>query len=298
MSHDRPPTPAATVVLLRDGEAGVEVFMQRRHGASGFMAGATVFPGGKVDAADWGWGPRALGPSPEQCAQTLEMTDPNEASAFFVAATRELHEEARVLLFADAAGRLVDGQTAVELTRGMDALRDGHRVDARAHHELLNDAGLRPDLTRLVPFARWITPRIEPRRFDTVFFAARVPADQRAGMDGFEMTHALWCRPETALAEHAAGGAIVLPPPTMHTLERLSRLPSPAEVTLSALARSDIGPIIEPHFVADSEEGPLIAMPDDPLHPNCGTSEADGQRRNRFVLRQGRFTRRATPGAL
>ena len=294
------PVPAATVVLLRDGPEGVEVFMQRRHGRSGFMAGATVFPGGKVDGADGGLD--ALGLSPQDCGRALAMDDPAQAAAFFVAAIRELHEEARVLLFADAAGCLVQGATAAALTEAMDGLRQGHRVDAAAHHRLLLDAGLRPDLSQLAPFARWVTPRIEPRRFDTVFFAALVPSDQRAGLDGYEITHALWCRPETALAEHAAGGAIVLPPPTLHTLERLRQLPGPAEATLRALAQTGVGRRIEPHFIADSDDGPLIALPDDPLHPDYAADTGSGGRgaaqRNRFVLRDGRFTRRSTPGAL
>lgn len=300
MSAERPPLAAATVVLLRDGAAGVEVFMQRRHGRSGFMAGATVFPGGKVDAADrW---PACAGRSAAECASLLSLANADEATAFFVAALRELHEEARVLLFSGPDGALVEADKAEALTAAVDALRDSHRVDADAHHQLLSRAGLRPALDQLTPFARWITPRIEPRRFDTMFFAARVPSDQRPGLDGHEITHALWCRPADALRQHAAGGAIVLPPPTLHTLERLDDLPGPASQTLRALSDSGIGPCIEPYFVADSEQGPLIALPDDPLHPQFAAGLAPAQRldsrRNRFVLRDGRFTRESTAGAI
>ena len=107
------PKLAATVVLLRDGAAGVEVLLVRRHGASGFMAGATVFPGGKLDPVDAD--APASGGSAEDCARALGATDPRQARATFVAAVRELHEEADILLAADARGRLASADAIARI---------------------------------------------------------------------------------------------------------------------------------------------------------------------------------------
>ncbi len=300
MNEQRPPGPAATIVLLRDGPDGVEVFMQRRHGRSGFMAGATVFPGGKVDVADWNR--QGSGRSEAECADALGLHDPAAGQAFFVAAIRELHEEAWVLLACDGAGRLPGSEQAETVRQELEQLRDGHHVDGARHHTLIAAANLTPALDRLVPFAHWVTPQIEPRRFDTRFFAALCPAGQEPGMDGHEMTHALWCRPKVALQSHLDGGEIVLPPPTLHTLERLSGLPGSAADVLAALAAAERGPCIEPLFVPDSDEGPIIVLPDDPLHPEYKATVAEQRRSpkraNRFVLSQGRFVRRHSADAL
>jgi len=280
--------------MLRDGDSGLEVFMQRRHGRSGFMAGATVFPGGKVDPTDAA--ANTYGRTARECADLLGSADVDEARAFFVAAIRELHEEAGVLLACDDRGQLPTAELAGRLADELENLRDGHRVDAGRHLALLVDAGLALSLDRLVPFAHWITPKIEPRRFDTRFFAALCPDDQVAGLDGNEMTHALWCRPAAALQAHHGGEEIVLPPPTLHTLERLQALGDTADQVLTALARAPAAPRIEPLFVPDSDEGPIIVMPDDPLHPEYeATVPADkrhAERANRFILRDGRFSRR------
>jgi hypothetical protein len=207
-----------------------------------------------------------------------------------------LHEEAWVLLAVDGDGALPSAEQAETLRGQLDGLRDGHRVDAAKHHGLVAAAGLTLALDQLAPFAHWVTPQIEPRRFDTRFFAALCPPGQQAGLDGHEMTHALWCRPQIALQSHHDGGDIVLPPPTLHTLERLDRLPGSAKEVLAALADAGVGPRIEPLFVPDSDEGPIIVLPDDPLHPAYETSVPAARRTpdraNRFVLNQGRFTRR------
>ena len=267
--------PASTVVLLRDGSDGVEVFMVRRHGKSGFMAGATVFPGGKVDAID--------GP--------VEAPEGRAASAFFLAALRELHEEACVLFALDAAGDRVDDVQAATLRAPLAAIRDGHRVDAAAHMALLDERGWRFDIDAVVPFARWITPEIEPRRFDTWFFAAAAPARQVAEIDGFEHTASSWMRPSEALADHNGGGAIWLPPPTYHTLLRLAAIPGSAAQVVNALRSNGPIPGWMPHFIADTPEGPVVALPDDPLHPefDAESVDADTEPRHRFVLNGGRF---------
>src|SRR5436853_7909160 len=93
--------PAATVMLVRDARSGegggaLEVLMLRRHPEAVFAADAWVFPGGRVDDADRRAAPGALGPSDEEASAALGM--PSAGLAWWVAAARELFEEAGILL--------------------------------------------------------------------------------------------------------------------------------------------------------------------------------------------------------
>lgn len=286
--------PASTVVLLRDGAAGPEVFLMRRHGASGFMAGATVFPGGKLDTDDR-MAP-ASGRDGAACAHALDLADPELARAFFVAAIRELHEESHVLLACDAALDLPDARRVAAIDAEQDGLRMGHRLACRDWHDTVRAAGLQPALDRLQPFAHWLTPSAEPRRFDTYFFAAVCPPHQVAALDRHESTHAFWMTPAHALAQHESGGELLLPPPTLHTIGRLAAMPAAtAAAWVARLAQEGVGPCIEPWFQADSPEGPAIVMPEDPLHPDGAAWRAEHRvpaRIHRFVLLNGRFTHR------
>ena len=83
------PLPAASVVILRDGAHGLEVFMLQRPEAEGMaFAGALVFPGGKVDAADAEHDWQSL------AAQTPPVPD----RPYWIASVRETFEEAGFLL--------------------------------------------------------------------------------------------------------------------------------------------------------------------------------------------------------
>ena len=260
--------PASTIVLLRDGADSLEVLVVRRHGKSGFMAGATVFPGGKVDAVD--------GPLDEPAVP---------GRGFYVSAARELHEEAGVLLALDGDGQPIPAEASDAALVEVDAIRDGHRVDAAQHHAILARRRWSFDVDALVPFAHWVTPTVEPRRFDTWFFAAVAPEGQEGRLDGHETTDLGWLSPAQAIAQHEGAGDIWLPPPTYHTLHRLAELGGTARSALGALARSGPVPCWQPHFVADSDDGPLIVLPEDPLHP----SDTGPCFQHRFALRDGRF---------
>lgn len=278
---------AATVVLLRDGPAGVETFLVRRHGQSGFMAGASVFPGGKVDPEDAQG--IAAGLSRLACAGRLEMTDPDRAWAIHVAAIRELHEEAHVLLARRADGTLATAADVAALDAALEGARVGHSLPASAWHAAAQALGLTLALDLLHPFAHWLTPRAEPRRFDTWFFAALLPPDQEAQLDLHEASDAFWRTPGQALAEHAEGGAILLPPPTFHTMDRLASLATPAATVVVLLASGGVGPCVEPHFVVDTPGGPAIILPEDPDHPDYATWPTKRAGNSRFLLVDGRF---------
>ncbi len=282
---------AATVVLLRDTASGPETFLVRRHGQSGFMAGATVFPGGKLDDAD---APAQTGGlTAADCAARLELDDADLAWQIHVAAVRELHEEAHVLLARDGHGRVVDGAVVAALDAALEGARDGHQLPAEKWHQAVQAAGLTLALDLLTPFAHWLTPRAEPRRFDTWFFAAIQPDGQQAALDPHEASDAFWRSPQAALAEHNAGGAILLPPPTLLTMLQMTQLPGDARTVIAGLAQDGIGPCVEPHFAVDTPDGPAILLPQDVGHPDHAAWRAltgRAAQRSRFLLLDGRFS--------
>ncbi|MHB8907937.1 MAG: NUDIX hydrolase [Syntrophales bacterium] len=240
--EDRPvrvPRDAATVVLLRDRSGGpYELFLMRRQASQAFMGGAYVFPGGRLDDADTVPGLAACtGRFSAADAQRL-LQEPNlpEAVALglFLAAIRETFEEAGVLLARDTAGRLIDladPETADRFAAYRLELHEGRiTMTDLVRRESLSYA---PDL--LIPYSHWITPEFEPRRFDTRFFLARLPEGQVAVHDRMELTESCWMTPAFALAEHAAG-RIVLMPPTLKTVEEMRAFSSTER--LFAAARS------------------------------------------------------------
>ena len=229
--------PAATVMLLRDTSAGLEVFMLRRHAGMAFAAGMYVFPGGRVDDADGAGDP-----------------------GFVVAAIRECYEEAGILLAVDTDGGMVDdGHPALAHRVGV---HDG-TVDVRA---LVAEHGLRLATDSLPWVAHWITPKGEAaRRFDTRFFMAASPVGQTSHHDDTETVASMWVRPPVAIADHEAGN-LQLMPPTVACLRQLAQFATVAEAM--AWGRS-VGtpPCILPKLVYNAE-GKItgILMPGDPAY--------------------------------
>jgi 8-oxo-dGTP pyrophosphatase MutT (NUDIX family) len=228
--YDVPPVrDAATVVLMRDSQAGPQAYLLRRHLGMAFAAGMTVFPGGGVDPRDSAltddhWS----GPSASWFAERLRCTDAL-ARELVCAAVRETFEESGVLL----AGP--DGDSVVADTSGDDWESERVALIARelALHELLERRGLilRADLVR--PWAHWITPEFETKRYDTRFFVAALPAGQRTRDVGGEADQVQWCTPTDALAAVDRGEAAMLPP-TATTLTELAEFTTVADVVRAA----------------------------------------------------------------
>jgi len=219
--------PAATVLLLRDGAAGLEVFMVRRHHLMGFAGDALVFPGGRLDPAD-------ADLAAETCLCPALPGVDAVAMSYRVGALRETFEESGVLLARDRNG-LIDGACAAALEK------DRHDIAASAacFAELLRREALVLAVDLLVPFAHWITPPIYTKRYDTMFFLAVAPARQNAAHDGRELVDSHWITPQRALAA-GDSASMRLEFPTRRNLEKLG-LSTSVEGALSAARR---GPIV------------------------------------------------------
>lgn len=228
--HERTVAPArlaSTVLLMRESVTGVEVFMQRRVSSMKFAPSMWVFPGGGVDPRDEVPGLPWAGPSPADWGRRFGVPDAT-AQAIVIAAVREIFEECGVLLAGTSADDVV-----------LDVTADDWQADRAAVLErrlpfavLLERRGLvlRSDLLALQD--HWITPEMEPRRYDTWFFSARLPERQVADDRTTEADTAVWRRPSDVIAEEAAGQARMFPP-TLVQLQRVSRWPDLTPVTIN-----------------------------------------------------------------
>lgn len=258
LDGDRPgvaePVPAklaSTVMLVRDDDGPLEVFMLRRVGSMAFAASMHVFPGGGADTRDAEDELPWAGPSVEEWAELLE-TDEASARMLVAAAVREIFEETGVLLASpvdDAGGApALDPETSADLRSRLVAHEIGFGEVLLEHHLVL-----RSDLLRYR--AHWITPEVEPRRYDTRFFVAAVPAGQEPDGDTSEADVSEWVRPQAVL-DAFADGDLLLMPPTIVCLEQLAE-----ESTVSgALAQEiAIAPVM-PELVI-TEAGPAMRAP-------------------------------------
>jgi 8-oxo-dGTP pyrophosphatase MutT (NUDIX family) len=248
------PRQAATVLLLRNGVPGLEVYLLRRTKGMPFAGGMTAYPGGGVDPRDGDTEIAWVGPSPAEWAEAFGC-DERTARELVCAAVREMFEEAGVLLAGDSqTGAVVPDVSGDDWEEQRQALlaRDLSLAELLAGRGL----ALRSDLLR--PFAHWITPPAETRRYDTKFFAAALPVGQEARHVSGEADEASWLTPSAALAELSAGARPMLPP-TTHTLGQLEPFPDVA----AALAGSPPEPLqpISPTF-EKTPDGTWAVLPD------------------------------------
>lgn len=234
------PRDASTVAVVRDGDRGLEAYLLRRQQTMKFAPGMYVFPGGGVDAADTSIDVPWVGASPAEWASRFGCAE-NTARGLVCAAVRETFEESGVLL----AGP--DEHTVIADTGGAEWQTARLELEQRKYSfaEFLISRGLvlRTDL--LGGWAHWITPSFEPRRFDTRFFVAVLPAGQSVGQLPGEADRAVWAPLSDVLKDVAAGVTAMLPP-TRVTCSELAAFTS-GEV-LAAAASRNIVPI-EPELV-------------------------------------------------
>ena len=274
-----PLAPASTVALIRPATGGLEVFLVKRHTAVAVLAGAYVFPGGQLALADSAGDIAALSDGVGTVRDRMPGVLDDEARAFRVAAVRELYEEAGILL-----ARNRDGKPVGERHGDIDALDKGRDALAagRPFAALVAAERWRLSLDWLTLFAHWVTPDIEPRRFDAYFFLAVEPEAQDASHCGRETSLGVWMRPADAITRCRAG-EVPLAPPTWTTLRQLEPFGSVDEAV--AWARTTPVPRIQPGFGFQGTTR-IVTLPGDPaLAPVPGFSAKE----TRFALEDGRW---------
>jgi 8-oxo-dGTP pyrophosphatase MutT (NUDIX family) len=290
MSTEAAPPPirdAATVLALRDTDAGIEVFMVRRDSRMTFLGGAHVFPGGALDEKDCDasvlartGGFEAVGPLDRLHA------DAGRARGLVVAAMRELFEESGILLARTGDGDWIDLDE--------DSPRTGRLCAGRAE---LSDRGgdfagllaaddLRLDASGLRFFAHWITPAREKKRFDTRFFLARAPEHQSARHCDVESSEGEWITAGRAFERYRAR-EIELMPPTIACLERLSAF-ADVDHALEAATRAEV-PCILPKILLGDEV--VILYPGDSDYESGEAKAPAGRPIDRLVLKDGVWQR-------
>ncbi|MHB8827868.1 MAG: NUDIX hydrolase [Acidimicrobiales bacterium] len=232
MAENLVPRPAATVLILREGE-DLEVLMLRRNLNSDFVGGAYVFPGGGVDAADVDLARYVVGLDDESASARLGLG--GGGLAYYAAALRELFEEAGLLVVCDEAGEplVATPEVLVRLAQYRAHVNAGRRALA----ELLDEESWRLDARAMEYLAHWITPVGPPRRYDTRFFVVAAPFGQVAAHDAGETVAARWIAPREALAAHERGELEMIFP-TIRTLEEIAGFTRASEVLAFAASRT------------------------------------------------------------
>lgn len=253
------PVPAATVILVRQKDDRLQVYLLKRSTKSGFMAGKYVFPGGMVDSEDLdidSWVNNVdldTAKLSRQLGQTLSY---RQILPYCVATIRETFEEAGVLLAAD------DPQLNNTLEQ-LRSLRAGRRLPRDWLRQSVVSRGGILSVSRLSCWSHWITPKLMKRRFDTRFFIAEMPAGQVCRPDNEETTHGIWVTPAEGLAGNL-DGKIPLSPPTLVTLHELLKFPGMDNLKAETAHRSWGTPIM-PRLMP-ATDGAIILEPWDPVY--------------------------------
>jgi len=278
------PKDAATLVLVRavagvSAGEGIEVFCVERNKASRFMGGAIVFPGGKLDASDVlaEWTPLTTPPRvPARSNVPFTASDAHYRS-LAIAGARETLEEAAILHVSD--GKVTQEELFV-LRKELETVPDALRA-------FLSKRRLRLDLSALHPFARWITPEAESRRFDARFFIAIAPEGQIGFHDEHETMASFWASPKEVLRRFDAG-EVQLMPPTHRTIAVLAACAT-TDAAIAMAASSNLDPIC-PRLVPQRDahgETMALVLPGDREH-DVREARVPGEG-SRYVLRGDRW---------
>jgi len=275
----RPVRTAATLIVLRDGAYGLEVLMLRRAQKEGDQnSGACVFPGGTLDARDRDLHALCDGIDDEAASRSLSL--PAQGLDFHAAAIRECFEEAGLLFAVDREGRDVELDT---LPAGeLDALRTAAIEGTGALRQICADRGWRLAADRLVYFSHWLTPPGMPRRFDTRFFVARLPASQSACPDGRETVEHLWLRPAEAL-DPARG--LILMNVQRRILLQLQAFPTVDACLAHARALREIRRVMP--RLGTGPQGRRAVNPDEPSYAEIARIDPEGLGHARYALEAG-----------
>ncbi|HEX7864887.1 MAG TPA: NUDIX domain-containing protein [Variovorax sp.] len=270
---------ASTLIVLRDGSQGLEVLMLRRaEKANDQNSGASVFPGGVIDAHDRGLHGCCNGLDDSAASERLGV--PEGGLDYYAAAIRECFEEAGVLFATGADGRVValDGLPSEQLA----AMRRAAEQGTDALLSLCEAHGWQLAVDRLAYFSHWLTPPGMPRRFDTRFFLATMPEVQSVRPDGRETVEHMWLRPADAV-DPARG--LKLMNVTRRILEGLAQFESVAGLMAHARGLRHI-PRVMPRL-ADGPAGRRPVNMEEPAYEEVGYLDPGGEGGGRYAHEAG-----------
>ena len=258
---------AATVVVLRRSDAGMQVLLMRRAPREGDIhSGACVFPGGLLDAADAEGGALCSGLDDAQASARLGL--PSGGLAYWFAALRECFEEAGLLYAATQDRSHLDAARLAQIATQRDALNRRELTMA----SICRRFGIHLAADRIAYLDHWLTPPGVPKRYDTRFFVTEAPELQVASQDDHETDAQLWLTPAEGLQRRKE---LKLAPPTYKILELLQRLGDVDAVLAHARALAEV-PCIMPRLATGSK-GLRPVMPDEPAYAEIGRVDPDGR---------------------
>jgi len=257
---------AATVVVLRRSDAGMQVLLMRRAPRDGDIhSGASFFPGGLLDAADAEGCALCSGLDDAQASARLGL--PSGGLAYWFAALRECFEEAGLLYAAAQDRSHLDAAQLALIATQRDALNRRELTMA----SICQRFGIHLAADRIVYLDHWLTPPGVPKRYDTRFFVTEAPELQVASQDDHETDAQLWLTPAEALERRKE---LKLAPPTWKILELLQRLGDVDAVLAHARALPSV-PCIMPRLATGSK-GLRPVMPDEPPYAEIGRVDPEG----------------------
>ena len=269
--------PAATLVLTRDTDNGIEVLLLQRTWEAVFLPGYYVFPGGAVNAQEPEGRAHVVGVEDADISQTMSLDE--GGADYMLAAVRECFEEAGILLAQDASGQLIGADHGVHSERMALFQEEISLAQLCAKH------GLTVPLDRLAYLSHWVTPPGPPRRFDTRFFVAVAPEGQVASHDGTETIDHVWIAPAQALEEHRAG-ARLLGLPTIRTLRVLSEFGTTGEMMRYAHANPPEAFPDQP-WPAVRKGKPVMLEPNAPAYDEAVKLDPEGEGSTRAEIVPG-----------
>lgn len=278
-STARPLRPAATVVVMRDGEQGLEVLLLRRTESRDQASGAWVFPGGLLDAQDRHGHRHCHGLDDASASATMGMA--SGGLDYYVAALRECFEESGLLL---AHGP--DGRPVSRVSAEMAAWRQRLHQREATIDAFCTQFGLKLAADRIAYHARWVTPPIRPKRWDTRFFFAVAPTDQESFHDEVELVEQLWLTPAAAIER---GEELKMLNPTRTTLELLAGFPTTSDVMAHARVPRTVA--LKSPRIADGPQGMMPIAPDHFAWAEIGRLDPPGHGTASYAIVPGRPVR-------
>ena len=255
--NDKPsvPVPAATVLVVRDNNEQIEVFMLKRASRTNF-GGAWVFPGGKLDADDRLKDIEDICFGLDDKEASKKLNTPEGGIHYWIACIRECFEESGILLAYRKNGELVS-HTSDDESKNIKGYRKQLLNGEPVFLDMMKELNMQLATDQLAYISHWVTPEIEKKRYNTRFFIAKSPA-QKADHDGFEGVDSKWVNPEQALQDMKQGKFPIIMP-TIKSLEFVANYKTTNE--LLELNKNNTYkniPTIEPKFIIENGKPKLV----------------------------------------